>query len=143
MELQANKKRREVDFTVGDSVYVSKKGFTTPTPTTCLDSQYAGPWTIAAERGHSFVLDVPSAFKGKNLFHADRLLKAADDPLPQQVEALKPSEEINREPEWEVEGVLASRLFGKSKSLQYQLSWKGCDPDDIWYPAYNANKSSP
>ena len=30
MELQANKKRREVDFTVGDSVYVSKKGFTTP-----------------------------------------------------------------------------------------------------------------
>ena len=30
MELQANKKRKEVDFTVGDSVYVSKKGFTTP-----------------------------------------------------------------------------------------------------------------
>src|ERR1700716_979077 len=30
MELQANKKRKEVDFTIGDSVYVSKKGFTTP-----------------------------------------------------------------------------------------------------------------
>ena len=43
MEIQANKKRREVDFTVGDSVYVSKKGFTTPASTTRLDSQYAGP----------------------------------------------------------------------------------------------------
>jgi hypothetical protein len=99
MELQANKKRREVDFTVGDSVYVSKKGFTTPAPTTRLDSQYAGPWTIAAERGHSFVLEVPASFKGKNLFHADRLRKAADDPLPQQVEAPEPPEEINGEPE--------------------------------------------
>jgi hypothetical protein len=82
MELQANKKRREVDFTVGDSVYVSKKGFTTPVPTTYLDSQYAGPWTITAERGHSFVLEVPVSFKGKNLFHADRLRKAVDNPLP-------------------------------------------------------------
>jgi hypothetical protein len=49
MELQANKKCKEIDFIVGDSVYVSKKGFTTPTLTTRLDSQYTGPWTIAAE----------------------------------------------------------------------------------------------
>ena len=33
MEIQANKKRKEVDFTVGNSVYVSKKGFTTTTTT--------------------------------------------------------------------------------------------------------------
>jgi hypothetical protein len=99
MELQANRKRREVDFTVGDSVYVSKKGFTTPAPTMRLDSQYAGLWTIAAERGHSFVLDVPTSFKGKNLFHANRLRRAADDPFPQQVEAPEPPAEINGEPE--------------------------------------------
>src|SRR4030081_3404031 len=97
MELQANKQCREVDFTVSDSVYVSKKGFTTPAPTTYLDSQYAGPWTIVAERGHSFVLDVPRSFKEKNLFHVDCLGRAADDPLPQQVEAPEPSEEINGE----------------------------------------------
>jgi hypothetical protein len=108
MELQTNKKRREVDFTVSDSVYVSKKGFTTPAPTTSLDSQYAGPWTIASERGYSVVLDVPSSFKGKNLFHVDCLRKAADDPLPQQMEAPEPPEEIKGEPEWEVEKVLAS-----------------------------------
>jgi hypothetical protein len=41
-----------------------------------------------------------------------------------------------------VEEVLASRLFGKLKSLEYQLSCKGCDLDDIWYLARNLKNSS-
>jgi hypothetical protein len=37
------------------------------------------------------------------------------------------------EREWEVEQILASRVWrGK---LQYQAQWKGCDPDLTWYPA--------
>ena len=136
-EVQANKKRRPVDFTIGDSVFVRKKGFTTAAPTTRLDSQYVGPWLIKEERGHSYVLDVPPWFKGKNLFHADRLRKAADDPMPQQHSQPEPPEEINGEPEWEVEKVLASRLHGKSRKLQYQVAWQGCDPDDEWYLAEN------
>jgi len=39
MEIQANKRRRKVDFNVGDFVYISKKGFTTEAPTTRLDAQ--------------------------------------------------------------------------------------------------------
>ena len=136
-EVQANKKRRPVDFTIGDSVFVRKKGFTTAAPTARLDSQYVGPWLIKEERGHSYVLDVPPWFKGKNLFHADRLRKAADDPMPQQHSQPEPPEEINGEPEWEVEKVLASRLHGKSRKLQYQVAWQGCDPDDEWYLAEN------
>jgi hypothetical protein len=88
------------------------------------------------------VLDVPASFKGKNLFHAARLRKTANDLLPQQMEAPEPLAEINGEPEWEVEKVLASRLFGKSKKLQYQVLWKGCASDDIWYPARNLKNSS-
>ena len=80
MEIQANKKRREVDFTVGNSVYVM------------------------------------------------------DEPEPPAA--------INGEPEWEMEGVLASRLFGRSKKLQYQVSWKGYDPDDVWYSVRNLKNSS-
>ena len=136
-ETQANKKRRPVDFHVGDSVYVRKRGFTTAAPTTRLDSQYAGPWRIREERGHSFVLETPPWYKGSSLFHADRLRKAADNPLPQQQSDPESSEEINGEPEWEVERVLASRLYGKGKTLQYQVAWKGCDPDEEWYPAEN------
>ena len=37
------------------------------------------------------------------------------------------------EGEWEVEQILASRIWrGK---LQYQARWKGCDADPTWYPA--------
>lgn len=132
---QANKKRREVDFKKDDKVYIRKKGFVTEAPTTRLDSQYAGPWRIKEVKGFSYVLDVPTWFKGSNLFHADRLRKASDDPLPQQVEEPEPPDEIDGQPEWEVEKILASRLFGKSKVLQYQVDWRGCDPDEEWYPA--------
>jgi len=33
--------------------------------------------------------------------------------------------------------VVAARLKGKAKRLEYQVRWKGLDPDDEWYPARN------
>ncbi|CAJ2510963.1 Uu.00g065880.m01.CDS01 [Anthostomella pinea] len=104
IETQANKKRRPVDFTVSDIVY------------------NAGPWTIVEKRGHSFILYTPPWYKGSKLFHADRLRKAAQNPLPQQQLEPEPPVEINREPEWEVEKILVSRLFGQRQRLQYQVS---------------------
>jgi hypothetical protein len=136
-ETQANKKRRPVDFGVGDKVFLSKKGFATVAPTTRLESQWVGPFKILEERGHSFVLDLPTGYKMMNLFHADRLRKADDNPLPQQVQTPPPPEDINGEPEWEVERIERARLHGRKKQLEYQVSWKGCDPDDNWYPAAN------
>jgi hypothetical protein len=134
-ETQANRKRRPVDFTVGDLVYLSKRGFATPAPTTRLDAQHVGPFRILEERGHSYVLDLPPSYKMKNLFHADRLRKAADDPLPQQRQEPPEAEDINGEAEYEVDHVERSRLTGHGKVLQYQVAWRGCDPDDTWYPA--------
>lgn len=72
-----------------------------------------------------------------NLFHADRLRKAAEDPLPQQTHPPPPPEEIDGEPEYEIDQVLKSRLYGRNKTLQYQVSWRGYDPDDDWYNASN------
>ncbi|CCE34834.1 uncharacterized protein CPUR_08773 [Claviceps purpurea 20.1] len=136
-EAQANKKRRPVNWSVGDSVYVHKKGFTTEAPTTRLDSQWAGPWRIKEERGFSYVLETPDWYKGSPLFHADRLRKAADDPLPQQHTEPEPPDEIDGEPEWEVERILASRIVGRGNNqrLQYQVTWTGLEPDETFYNA--------
>jgi hypothetical protein len=134
---QANKKRRAVDFKVNDYVFLRKKGFATTAPTTRLESQWTGPWQVLEERGHSYVLDLPASFRGRNLFHADRLRKAATDPLPQQRREPPPPEEINGEAEWAVTKILASRLTGRNKVLKYQVEWQGHDPDDEWYPAEN------
>jgi Chromo (CHRromatin Organisation MOdifier) domain len=138
---QANKKRRPTDFSIGDYVFVKKKGFQTAAPTTRLDSQWAGPWRVKDMRGHSYVLDLPESVKCNNLFHADRLRKASMDPLPQQTYSAPEPEEINGEPEYEVERILASRLFGSRKLLQYQVAWKGYDPDEAWYNASNFKNS--
>lgn len=41
---------------------------------------------------------------------------------------------VIKEQELEVEQILALRILrGK---LQYQMQWKGCDPDQTWYPAH-------
>ena len=73
--------------------------------------------------------------KMDNVISADRLRKAAMDPLPGQNEDPEEPVEINGEPEWEVEEILASRVH--RKKLQYKASWVGHDPDDQWYDAAN------
>ncbi|KAM4060344.1 reverse transcriptase (RNA-dependent DNA polymerase) [Hirsutella rhossiliensis] len=107
-ERSANLKRRVPDFDVGD-------------------------WVIVAKRGHSFELDLPKGMRVAKVLHADRLRRAARDPLPgQQVEA-PPAEMINGEPEYEVAKILSSRISrGK---LQYRAEWAGQDPDELYYDA--------
>ncbi|KAM4063351.1 his(2)-Cys(2) zinc finger domain-containing protein [Hirsutella rhossiliensis] len=56
---------------------------------------------------------------------------------PFQIQSPPPPEEINGEPEWEVDQVQQSRVTGRSRRLEYQVLWKGCDPDETWYPARN------
>ncbi|EJT68619.1 hypothetical protein GGTG_13809 [Gaeumannomyces tritici R3-111a-1] len=85
-----------------------------------------------------FVTALPTTSKRTMILpRYNRLRKSPNDPLPQQHQEPEPPEDINGEPEWEVDMVLASRVTGKAKKLQYQVSWKGCDPDDQWYLAEN------
>jgi hypothetical protein len=130
---QANKHRRKPDFAVGDQVYVTRKGWATDRPSIKLDSQNAGPYRILDMKGHSYVIDLPPHMRMSNVFHADRLRKAAENPLPGQYQEPEPPTEINGEPEYDVEEVLASRV--RNGGLQYQVQWTGHDPDDQWYNA--------
>jgi hypothetical protein len=84
-------------------------------------------------KGHSYVIDLPPHMRMSNVFHADRLRKAAENLLPGQYQEPEPPTEINGEPEYDVEEVLASRVH--NGGLQYQVQWTGHDPDDQWYNA--------
>jgi transposase InsO family protein len=135
MATQANKTRREPDFTVGDSVYVTRKGWATGRPSLKLDHQLAGPFRITGMKGNSYELDLPLNMKMGNVFHADRLRKDPNNPLPGQIQDAEPPITINNKPEWTVDQILTSRLH--RGTLQYQVSWSGWDPDNTWYPAEN------
>jgi hypothetical protein len=138
---QANKHRRIPDFDVGDSVYLSKDNVRTlERPSKKLDLPNDGPFKILEKVGHSYLLDLPARMKIYPVFHADRLRRAATNPLPGQKEEEPLGEIIFGQEEFEVAEILASRLYyGK---LQYKVRWHGWDDDQQWYHASNF-KGSP
>jgi transposase InsO family protein len=139
-EIQANKHRREPDFNVGDDVWLLLKDYRTGRPNKKLDDQMAGKFRILEKVGNSYRLDLPPSMRIHPIFSPDKLRKAANDPLPGQQEDPVEPVEINGEKEWEVEQVLASRIY--RGRLQYRVKWKGYDDDPQWYPARNF-KGSP
>jgi predicted aspartyl protease len=140
--MQANKKRRPEDFDVGDLAYVTKKSWRTDRPCDKLDNPVAGPFRIIGKKHHSWVIDLPPSYKIHNVFHSDRLRKAAENASPGQLNENDPdaSYEIDGNIEWEVDRILGSRIH--RNKLQYMVEWRGWDPDNTWYDA-ESFKNSP
>jgi hypothetical protein len=137
---QANKHRRNVDFKVGDKVWVTTRHWQTDRPSKKLANQMEGPYEILEQIGHSFKLKLPNSMKVHPVFHAKKLCKDPDNPLPGQANPeLLPLELEDGEAEYEVQEVLAVKLeWGK---LWYRIQWKGWDPDPEWYPASSLSNS--
>jgi transposase InsO family protein len=133
---QANKTRVEPNFDVGDEVRVIRKTWSerTDRPSDKLDLWLTrGHYPIKEMSGHSYVLELPDSWQGPRLFHASRLVKYPNNPLPGQAAENPAGESVGGEEEWEVQEVTASRLrYGK---LYYKVQWKGWDPDPTWYKA--------
>ncbi|KGY14979.1 hypothetical protein PABG_12091 [Paracoccidioides brasiliensis Pb03] len=140
MESQASKHRRELNFGVGGKVFLSFKDYRIQRPSRKHADQSEGPFEIIEKIGNSYKLELPDSMKIHPVFFPDKLRKAADNPLPGQVNVTPDPVKIEGENEWEVEKVLASRISrGK---LQYRVKWPGFDDDSTWYPAPNL-KGSP
>jgi transposase InsO family protein len=135
MSRQANKHRKEPNFSTGDKVWVSTKNWKMERPSRKLGYQMVGPYRILEKVGNSFKVDIPETIKIHPVFSPDRLRKASEDPLPGQETTPPLPVQVNGEEEWEVDTILASKIV--RGGLRYRVSWKGHDLDPIWYNAWN------
>jgi hypothetical protein len=132
--IQANKKRRPVNFGEGDMVYVTNEGWDTGRPGRKLGNQQEGPFRILRRVGNAFELELPKGLKVHPVFSPEKLrLAASTEPLSGQLPEPSPELQVNNHSEWEIERILASRIMWKK--LRYRVSWLGHDPDPKWYPA--------
>ena len=135
MSRQANKHRKDVDYEIGDMVFLNSRNIKTQRPSKKLDDKMLGPFKIVAKVGRAFWLELPRTMLIHNVFHPSLLRKAATDPLPGQKQTPSPAIIVNDQEEWEVDEILNSRHFGRGRQLQYQVKWHNWDRDLEWYNA--------
>ena len=70
-----------------------------------------GPYKILEKVGHSYRLDLPQSIRVHLVFSPDKLRKASNNPLLEQHNEPLLLIQVNREDEWEVDEILASKTI--------------------------------
>jgi hypothetical protein len=117
MSDQANRRRREENFRIGEKVFLSLYNYKVSRLSRKLAEQNEGPFEVIKKKGNSYRLALPLAMKIYPVFSPDKLRRAYNDPLPGQANETPDPVQINGENEWEVDEILALRLW--HSKLQY------------------------
>lgn len=134
MSKQANKRRKEVSYEVGDKAFLSSRNITTDRPSKKLEDKMLGPFEVTEKVGTSYKLQIPHSMRVHDSFHTDLLRKDPGDPLPGQIQE-PPGVIITPEgDEWDLDDIENSRwYYGR---LQYRCKWTGQKQRDMdWYYA--------
>ena len=89
-------------------MWLSTKNLKTDRPSKKLDHKMIGPFKIIKAFGNAYTLDLPTYI------------------------TIHP---INKQDKYKINDILAARLFGRAKRLQFKVKWKGYPPDGAWYNA--------
>jgi hypothetical protein len=73
----------------------------------------------------AYQLDLPPSWKIHNVFHATLLSPYKETEEHGRNFPEPPPDLIDGEEEWEVERIVGMRHFGRKKTLQYRVRWKG------------------
>ena len=135
----SNKHRKpDPNLKSGDMVWFLPRNVKTTRPSKKLDYKKMGPFKIIKKvRTSSYKLDLPALMTIHNTFHMSLLEPYEDNKFPSQIQTPPPPIAMEREPEYELEESIDSRLH--RDKLQYGAKWTGyfLEHNKTWYPAEN------
>jgi len=135
MRNAVNRHRQPVNWKVGDMVFLDTRNLALARPSRKLSELWEGPFKVLEQVGNAYRLELPSGSRIYDVFSPNVLCKDPQDLLPGQEPPKPPGIPIQGVEEWEVEEILASKLY--RSTLKYKVKWVGHDPDPTWYPASN------
>jgi hypothetical protein len=113
-------------FKTGDQVWLDGRNIKMFHPTAKLVPKCHGPFPIIRVLSPiTYELRLPAQWKLHPVFHVDLLTPYRETEFHSTNYDKPPPDLINREEEYEVEQIVASRRFGQGHKLQYLVKWKG------------------
>ena len=124
----ANRARRDLNFSVGDCVWLSTKNLPLRLGTRKLASIWAGPYLVTHIVGNvAYRLELPSDWQIHDVFHVSQLKPVIGD-VQRETELL-----VDGNLEYEIESILDMRTVRNSR--QFLVKWKGYEEyNNTWVP---------
>jgi hypothetical protein len=123
----------------GDQVWLEGKNLKLPYQSSKLAPKRYGPFKIIKEISPvAYQLALPPTWHIHDVFHASLLSPYSETPAHGPNFSRPPPDLIEGEEEYEVEQIRNHRTFGRNRTLQYLVKWKGYpESDSTWEPARN------
>ncbi|KAJ1588783.1 hypothetical protein NDA11_006436 [Ustilago hordei] len=136
---QYNRKHKDIEFKVGDMVYINRRNWKTRRPTPKLDTRFAGPYPVQERVGRrAYRITLPANLRVHDVFHVSMLEPARTSSLPQRAEQPTMPPLPDEDLDFEVEALIDKRSH--HGTTEYKVLWRGYSEEAAsWEPVENLN----
>ncbi|SPC62935.1 related to Gag-pol polyprotein [Ustilago sp. UG-2017b] len=132
-------KHKDIEFKVGDMVYINCRNWKTRRPTPKLDTRFAGPYPVQERVGRrAYRITLRANLRVHDVFRVSMLEPARISSLAQRAEQPTIPSLPNEDLDFEVEALIDKRSH--NGTTEYKVLWKGYSEEAAsWEPVSNLN----